>query len=212
MIKIKYDCPESDDAMSKTDCGFYCSSCSQEVFDFREKSSEEIALIKAENPSVSCGMFTAEQAVVDNRAQVHNVFKMAFAAIFLLGFNVTMLFGQSHNLESNLIVTTTEVTSSSIFISGTLKNEKGDQIEGSVTCYYGSESMEIETDDEGNFKVELPREAIGVKVELIFASHGYLLKSITIEPKASKCYTYQIELKKYKRPLLRRNRMIRGRF
>ncbi|MFT5819333.1 MAG: hypothetical protein ACI8ZM_000556 [Crocinitomix sp.] len=212
MIKIKYDCPESDVAMTKIECGVYCSSCGKQVYDFREKSMEEIALIKANNPSISCGMFTEEQAVVDSRVQVRNIFRMAFAAIFVLGLNVTMLFGQSDNLETNFIVTSTEIADASVFINGTLKSEKGDALAGSVTYYFGDESVTFETDEDGKFKVELPRKVIGQKVELIFAAHGYLLKSITIALKASKCYTYQIELKKYKRPLLRKNRMLRGRF
>ncbi len=212
MIKIKYNCPESDSAMSKTNCGFYCSSCSQDVFDFTEKSDDEIADLRANNPSISCGIFTAEQAVVDNRVRVRNLFRMAFAAIFVLGLNVSTLFGQTDNSVSDLKITTTEVTNESVFISGTIKSEKGNQIFGWISCSYGDEVVSIDSDEDGNFKIELPKDVIGHSVVLSIYASGYHLKEIELIPNSSKCYTYQIELKKYKKPFLRKNRMVRGKF
>lgn len=212
MINIKYDCPEANSEMAKTDCGFYCSSCSQEVYDFREKSIEEIAHIRANNPSVSCGIFTAEQAVINNRSGISNLFRIAFAAIFVLGLNVSTLFAQSIDQGANAIETTVEVITTNVFISGALKDEKGNRIAGWITCYYGEEVVSIDTDNDGNFEIELAKEVIGQTVVFSFSASGYHIKEIELVPKSSKCYTYQIELKQYKKPFLKRNRMIRGRF
>jgi hypothetical protein len=211
MIKIKYDCPESNSEMVKTECGFYCSSCSQDVYDFTESSSHEIAQIKRNNPSITCGVFTNEQAVINVRSKVQNIFRLAFAAIFVLGLNITSLFGQEANMESSAIVTEISVSNENIFITGTLKSEKGKQLEGWVSYYFGEESYSINTDADGNFSIELPKEALGQKLTMSFSAGGYHLKQVELELKTAKCYTYQIELKKYKRPLLRRNQ-IRGRF
>ena len=61
MINIKYNCPESAEGMSATSCGKFCTSCQQEVYDFREKTIEEIIQIKSKNPAIKCGMFTPSQ-------------------------------------------------------------------------------------------------------------------------------------------------------
>ena len=209
MIKIQYDCPESNSEMVKTDNGFYCKSCSKEVFDFTEKTKEEIAEINAKNPSISCGVFTIEQAVVDTRSRVQNIFRMAFAAIFVFGLNVSMIFGQDVNSESTAVLTKTEVSVDGVFISGELKDEKGNAIEGWIIYFYGDESISIDTDAEGKFKIELPQEAIGQTINVSFYARGYHLKELEIELKAAKCYTYQIELKKYNERLLQ-NRRTRG--
>ncbi|NOQ74221.1 MAG: hypothetical protein GQ574_19590 [Crocinitomix sp.] len=196
MIKIKYNCPESSAEMTETNCGKFCNSCQPEVHDFRKNSIEEIIQIRADNPSVKCGMFTSQQAVVDSRTAIQNVFRMAFAAIFILGFNTTMLFGQI-NTASDSLNTITETVTNKIIISGVLTDQNGGKITGKIKYTIGEEAVTVETNDQGQFEFELRHDLLGKKIVLRFYSHGYATKYITTTTELqAKCHTYQIELVK----------------
>ena len=116
MIQIKYDCPESVDLMPKTDCGIYCGSCARNIYDFRGKSLDEIAKIRTSNPEISCGVFDSQTASSDTRTTVQNVFRIAFAAIFILGFNVLTLFGQSPEIYDDSVKYSEIVSQKAIII------------------------------------------------------------------------------------------------
>jgi hypothetical protein len=196
MIKIKYSCPESSSEMQDTSCGKFCSSCQQIVYDFREKSQEEIIEIRANNPSVKCGLFTREQASVDSRTAVQNVFRMAFAAIFVLGFNATMLFGQTVNTIAlnDATVAVTDTVANKIIISGTVTNENGVGIAAEVKYFFNDEYVIIKTDEQGQFEFELPEGLLGQKINLQFYAKGFKHVYITTTNLKAKCYKHLIRL------------------
>ncbi|MFT5819332.1 MAG: hypothetical protein ACI8ZM_000555 [Crocinitomix sp.] len=210
MIKIKYNCPESSAEMLETSCGKFCNSCQREVHDFRENSIEEIIQIKANNPSIKCGMFTSQQAVVDARTAVQNVFRMAFAAIFILGFNTTMLFGQTSQTVSDSSTTTIQ-SENKIIINGSVSDHIGFALKSQIKYSIGDEYFIIETNDEGIFEFELPIELIGKNILLQFYAEGYGDKYITTEALLAKCYQYNIRLGE-KKGFSRKNRVLMGFF
>lgn len=53
---LSYKCHKSVSELSKQEMGLYCSSCSKNIIDFRDKTKREYEKIVAENKS-GCGVF-----------------------------------------------------------------------------------------------------------------------------------------------------------
>lgn len=198
MIEMLYTCPENLDKMGKTDCGLYCDSCKKEVFDFTGKSLGEIAKIQDEDPSISCGVFDSEVVVENPRTVVQNIFRIAFAAVFVLGLNVSMLFAQSPAEADNIIVKET-VEARESFITGQVFNHNGKAIAATISYYLGDEKVEFYTEKDGTFKIEIPADYAGTKLYIDFHAKGMSMQHMTIEQLSGKCYTYEIHLQKVKR-------------
>lgn len=211
MIKIKYNCPESAEGMSATSCGKFCTSCQQEVYDFRKNTVEEINQIKSENPEIKCGIFTQAQAKVDARTTTQNIFRLAFAAIFLLGFNASMLFGQTTAVVNDTLQKETQVVSGKIIIKGTITDYNGFAVKAQVKYFIGDDYFIIETDEEGNFEFELPEELLSQRVLLQFYSEGMEYKYITTDIIQAKCYYFHVQLGEKKR-FKNKNRVLMGYF
>ncbi len=211
MINIKYNCPESAQGMSATGCGKFCASCQQEVYDFRKNTVEEINQIKSENPAIKCGIFTQAQAKVDARTAVQNIFRLAFAAIFLLGFNASMLFGQTTAVVNDTLQKETQVVSGKIIIKGTITDYNGFALKAQVKYFIGDDYFIIETDEEGNFEFELPEELLSQRVLLQFYSEGMEYKYITTDIIQAKCYYFHVQLGEKKR-FKNKNRVLMGYF
>ena len=65
-IKMKYVCNEPFWKFKKLDGKeSYCKVCKKNVVDFRNYSSTELSEYKTQNPEVTCGIFTSEQAGID---------------------------------------------------------------------------------------------------------------------------------------------------
>lgn len=205
MIKIKYNCPESSSEMMETNSGRFCSSCQQNVYDFRDKSTEEIHQIREEDPSIKCGFFTKQQAIVDARTAVQNIFRMAFTAIFIMGFNTTMLFAQVNNTVSDSLITVTETLGDQIMLSGVVTNENGEPVKARIKYSYGDEHIAVETDEEGRFEIEISNELLGETILLRIYSDAFQTKYVTTEVLQTKCYFHQIQLAKKSR-----NQGVRG--
>ena len=215
MIQIKYDCPESVQEMPASDCGLYCASCAKNIFDFRGKTQDEISKIRLENPSINCGVFDAESASADSRTTVQNIFRIAFAAIFVLGFNVSTLFGQNlDNLDTT--VKYSEVVSPNAYIMGTVVNHHGKAMQVKVSyTIEGEETISFETLKDGRFEFELPAEHLGKRVHIAISADGFYSKYVTVDELKSKCHTFEVELTKAKKYRGRRRQisgMIAGKF
>ncbi len=63
---MKYVCNEPFWKFKKLDGNeSYCKVCKKNVVDFRNYSATELSEYKTQNPEVSCGVFTSEQAGID---------------------------------------------------------------------------------------------------------------------------------------------------
>lgn len=199
MIHLQYDCPEDIVNLPKNDCGFYCEACKKNVFDFRGKSLVEIAKLKSDNPTVSCGVFDAEVVKEDNRTAVQNIFRIAFAAIFVMGFNASILFSQSVNDVDANVQLLEEVKSENAYLTGTVYNQRGKAVSATLSYYINDERIEVKTDENGKFKIELPSEVLGKAFGIDVSAEGMYAKYLSIPLIESKCYTYEINLDKIKR-------------
>jgi len=199
MIQISYDCPESVSDMPKTECGLYCKTCSKDIYDFRGKSIDEISKIRLEDPTISCGVFDKEVASADTRTTVQNFFRIAFAAIFVLGFNASTLFSQSiDNLDSS--VQYTEVQAEQALVTGEIKNHHNRPLQATVKyTVKGMEAVEIEVTKDGKFEFQLDREHLGKKVYLTVSAEGFYTKYLTIDALSMKCHTFEVQMTKAKK-------------
>ena len=208
MIEIKYNCPESFDDMPKKGCELYCSVCDKNVHDFRGKTLDEIQKIKAKNPSIDCGVFDKEVSYVDTRSRVSQMFRIAFAAIFVLGFNAASLFGGQFDpveIEASSILVEEKVAEE-IFIEGTIVNHRNKPLSAKIYCTVGEEQHEFLSAEDGTFKIQFDREYIGKNMTISFYADGMYSKSVFIDALVAKCYVYEIQMEKYKRPKRRYRR------
>jgi hypothetical protein len=195
--------------MEPTESGLYCESCAKNIVDFRGKSVEEISKIRTENPRISCGVFDSEAASADSRTSVQNIFRIAFAAIFVLGFNVTTLFGQSLD-ASYTSVKYTEVVAQNASIMGAVINHHGKPLAAKVAYKIkGGETISFETLKDGLFEFELPALHLGKQVYISIMAEGFYTKYLSIDNLTSKCHIFEAQLSKAKKPK-RRNRHVSG--
>ena len=155
-FQIKYNCPESLSDMPETQCGFYCEMCKKEIFDFRGKSLGDIKAIQAKE-NVQCGIFDAEIAEEKAVTRLQSIFRFAFAAVFILGFNANMLFGQTKLNYPVVEDTTEEVNTQTVIIRGTVYNHRDKPIKASYSHYLDGANFEVETSEDGSFEIQLPK-------------------------------------------------------
>lgn len=211
MIDLLYSCPEDFDKMNPTKCGVYCDACKKEVIDFRGKSLEEIEAYSLENPGRTCGIFDAYMVKENSRTTVQNIFRIAFAAVFIFGLNTSIVFGQREvQFEEPSIVQVEEEPSKTAFISGKIMNKRGKGIKGSIMWYDETGRVVIESDDKGNFYFEFPERMMGKKISLSIRAEEKKTEYITIEALSNKCYTYEVRLEKKKKVKYRRRHMMYG--
>ena len=198
MIKLGYDCPEEVEKMPESSCGFFCDACQRDVYDFRGKTFSEIQQIRKDDPSIKCGVFDDEVVYEDSRTIVNTLFRIAFAAVFILGFNASMLFGQTRvNYPED--AQRTEVSSEKIIIKGTVTNTKGKAINDAVINYYvGEEILELTVNKDGEFTFELPTNLKGEYFYFDVQAKGWSSHYEGIDQLEMKTYSFKIQLEKYK--------------
>ena len=208
MIQLQFNCPEELENMHKNSCGFYCDSCKKEVVDFRGKSLEEIHEYRKENPTIECGVFNHDVVKVNPKTIVHTIFRMAFAAVFVLGFNASVLFSQEvTDADSNVNVVKVE-PSQIAYISGKVLNHIGKPIKSTITYVMTDTRYEISTNEKGDFYFELPSELIGKSFKFELHAKGMYTKYLSVSTLAGKCYTFQVQMSKANR---RRKSYVMGR-
>ena len=195
MIKLSYSCPEDLNSATRTDRGQFCGACQIDVYDFRGKSSAEIKEILDNNSSIRCGTFDSSQAEQDVVTKVNWFFRLAFAAVFILGLGVNTVFGQSDCKTGENIVVTEIVQYNSIQIKGTIFGDDKMPI-SNVTIWYESSDEEamVISDKNGNFTLDLSDECHGQEIIIYFSHHSYKEKTLTIESLEVKQYIVKVKL------------------
>ncbi|MBD3638596.1 MAG: carboxypeptidase regulatory-like domain-containing protein [Crocinitomicaceae bacterium] len=197
MIRIKYNCPESLDQMPKTECGFYCDTCSKNIYDFRGNTFEEIEQITKEQ-HIRCGIFDRDMAKPEEKSRFQTIFRLAFAAVFLLGFNASMLFGQTQVHYPADPVQSNSVDTTKIILKGTVYDHNGNPIKAHLSYFDIDEVFYFETNDRGEYEVELSR-ALADKFYLTANAEDMESKYLTITlGEEGTTFTVDIHMEEYK--------------
>lgn len=180
MINLSFSCPENLNAMPKTDCGRYCTSCQREIFDFTGKSSTEINKILRENPQIKCGIFDPTQVKKDPVSKVNRIFRLAFAAVFFFGISSNAVFGQEDQKSDTTIVQKV-FESNTIIITGTVTGPDSlPQPFTKVWIVHKNIVIGVVTDMEGKYKLELQDDLNWQNIELHFKFIGYVEQEVII--------------------------------
>jgi len=199
-IQLKYDCPESLTGMPKTDCGFYCSSCDKEVHDFRGKSLATIDRIKSEGNGIHCGIFDANQIRTDVKSKFDSIFRVAFVAVFILGFNSSFLYSQGNCAAERSSLVSQQMESNTIQISGIIYNHKSKPVRGLVTYHFKNDlSIDLIANEKGEFIINLPADALGELLYLSFKYKGMYERFDSVYLVEPKTYFLEIHLNKVRK-------------
>jgi hypothetical protein len=97
-LKVSHPCPYLLSRMKKDGDNFFCEGCNKTIFDFRDKSLDEIQCIANKN---ICGIFTSNQLPGQQKMKFSK--QIIFYGLTILsyfGFSVRPLIAQSYNDRS----------------------------------------------------------------------------------------------------------------
>ncbi|MCG8577357.1 MAG: hypothetical protein MI810_20910 [Flavobacteriales bacterium] len=198
MIELGYPCPEDVTAMPKTNCGHYCQTCSKDLIDFRNKSAEETKEILMKDQSIKCGIFRPDQMKNQSKDQVSSLFRIAFAAIFVLGFNLNVLFGQSCGPnEFNHNVKIERIEAQELKIDGRVFGIDKTELEGAEISYVFNETRYLAVADEnGYFDLEVAGGMQGKNIEIMISYGGMESEMVFLTKVENQQYYLTINLSK----------------
>ncbi len=195
MIQLGYPCPENVASMPKTGCGNYCTTCTKNIVDFREKTNEEVKTFLSENKSVTCGIFAPEHVQNPVKNEVSSMFRIAFAAVFVFGFNVNVLFGQDRcKIQVQDGVRVEFVKQSDITIVGKIL-QFGQAIgSAEVSLDLDGEHFSFRCDETGVFLLKNFNHLRGKTVDLYFSAPGVETQFVSLENIESGLYKIEADL------------------
>jgi hypothetical protein len=179
MIDLTFSCPQDITSMPKTSCGFFCIGCKKEVVDFRKFSDDEIQKYSKENKEKICGVFNSTQLVSPLKSDVLSIFRIAFAAIFILGINTTQLFAQD-SIATAII--NPIFSDSTFFIEGQIFDEDSISMPfAKVYVVTSDATFGCMTDFEGKYRLAVPGKYIGQSFKLCVSFITYSAHAIHFE-------------------------------
>ena len=195
MIQLGYPCPENVAGMPKTGCGNYCTTCTKNIVDFRGKSTAEVKQFLSENKSVTCGIFAPEHVKDPVKNEVSSMFRIAFAAIFVLGFNVNMLFGQTQcTTQPSEGVKVDFVKQTGITIAGKVL-QYGAIVSGCTVSFdVDGQHYSAQCNAEGLFLMKNFNHLSGKTIDLYFSADGMDTEWLKLENIESGLYKIEVDL------------------
>jgi len=190
-IKIPEPCHEDWSKMTPTEKGKFCASCKKEVFDFTNYSDYELVRKLDRNESI-CGRFKETQLNKEIKSlKRRNHTKVGLAASFMALFSVsTPFFSQEgvHEIEvrdsiSDNLNAVAKNRNDFITIKGVVFDDVGG-LPGASIIIKGK-MIGTETDFDGNFSIEIPKESFKEEVVLTFSFVGMKTKEIIINSKTN---------------------------
>ena len=88
MFQLKFNCPMDSNKMPKQKNGFYCKVCNKSIIDFTKMENAKIKTILAEQTEAICGVYKKDTISNPKTSQLSSAFRLAFAAIFILGLSL----------------------------------------------------------------------------------------------------------------------------
>ena len=198
MLELGYPCPENVASMEKTSCGNYCTTCAKEIMDFREKTNEETKRILEADKSISCGIFRPDQMTHQTVDHVSSLFRIAFAAVFIFGFNMNVLFAQNCEPVCTDKIDVELVKSESISITGKVYGVEANELVGATISFYiGDTYYNVRSDENGYFDLKVDPKIIGKELNVTFSYPGLEGESIQFNPVQKGDYSLSVNLTEY---------------
>ena len=173
-LSIKNPCNANLKEMQKTNSGFFCSLCNKDVFDFTNKSKNEIeAFLNSKKGENACGKFLSSQISTSavNNFKINLPIKYIFLATLLYGKSV---FSQNNpeKTKSKISVHNTQKpttrvtlgmpaqTLNSFTIKGQLiiNNPEVKHYQKDLEVYFLGANKDAIKNDDGNFKTDVALE------------------------------------------------------
>jgi hypothetical protein len=199
-LSIPEPCHENWDNMTPVHKGRHCAACSKTVYDFTNKTSEDIVKAYLNNQNL-CGRFKGNQLnkeLVYSRKETNSFRTLLASGIFsFLTFGIYDSFSQNkQTLEQTDMLQQPTVKgkpATSILntkmISGTITDENGLPLPG-VNIIIKGTSIGTQTDFDGNYKITVEK---GQQVSYSFL--GYITKDIVIGDKSK--YNFSMEVDEF---------------
>lgn len=196
-LSIPEPCHENWDNMNPVKQGRHCASCSKTVYDFTNKTSEDIVKAFLNNHNL-CGRFKGNQLnkeLVYSRKETNSFRTLLASGIFsFLTFGIYDGFSQNkQTLEQTDMLQQPTIKgkpATSILntkmISGTIADENGIPLPGVNIIVKGS-TTGTQTDFDGNYKITAEKGQL-----LSYSFLGYVTKEIVIGDKS--VYNFSLEV------------------
>ncbi len=188
LLNIQDPCNEKWNTMQPHDRGKFCLQCSKEVIDFTKLDNTEIIQIIEQSKSRICGRMSVSQLdrLIEipskkNRSKLRKV----LTAIFLIGSTGSIFASPLVSKANSLNVSKNESNYKRIDIkkhirTDSLKNTlKGQVLTESEEPIPGADifikelNVEIETDLEGNFSINLPENFTNDSITIVIKYPGF---------------------------------------
>ena len=215
-LHIAAPCHEDWGAMTPTDMGKFCTSCSKQVVDFTVMSDTQILKFLAEHKGGLCGRFDAGQLsrpLVEPAVSKQKSWYLALALPFSLF--VQKCFGQKEEITMGKPAVKVEhkspakcgiimgapiapVLTEWITLHGIIKDEKGNAVENASVKVKGT-LYSCVADSAGRFSVKMRREKDSVVLKVSSIGYQPMEKKVSLEEAKSElvliCKSAEVQLR-----------------
>lgn len=198
ILKIENPCTEHWGTMSKNDFGRHCKSCSKDVVDFSHLSDGEIIKYLSQNNSdKTCGRLESHQLnrIIKAETEKRLKYNRIVAALLLIGTTKVSVAQDKNKVQKQqtAISENKSVSSKSIqqqnlqdslrkVIEGVVIAEEDKLTIPGVHIKINGSNLGAITDAQGKFKLPIPDDLYGKKLELQLNSLGFKTLVIQINP------------------------------
>lgn len=215
----KKRCHENWHQMTPVEKGSHCQKCDKVVFDFRDKSVEEIIAIHHQNKGKACGVYSKERVnitkpIVTHKKESSSLMAAGFTALLALGateakaqpphpptvavtpFIVEKPVGTSVSKEEEVIVNKDLENQEKVIISGYVYNapQKGNPIEiPFANILIEGRSIGVNSNLEGYYELdvtELAKENSKITLAISYVGYQTQYKEIEIQESAKMDFTF----------------------
>ncbi|MGB1104384.1 MAG: hypothetical protein ACPG21_12265 [Crocinitomicaceae bacterium] len=198
MAELLYNCSKFERDLKPQKVGFYCRSCDRCIIDFRGKTADEIRNIQSKTDRPVCGVFDEFQITNKTASKIHSWFKLAFAAVFVVGltFNAS---GQVADSTVTKQISIDQQHDQSVVFQGVVSDaETGEPVPiARVYLKYGGNEYLVRTNFDGEYRLRIDQElAVGDQFDLYFTGIFYdsLMVKVSVTDQKQNMYVVNAQL------------------
>jgi hypothetical protein len=197
-IRIEQPCREDWDQMTPTATGKFCAACEKNVTDFTSMTDNEILSFLENHTGKLCGQLRGSQlnrVIVQTKLQGRNYRLNAFFAALLFAGGAGSLMAQApaqppyipnvviEKHPTGPVCIKVPETKEKLVLKAALVDTLLNQNVASAVIQIAGTNSGAETDEHGNFVLEIPDSLAGDSVTLWCYNPGYFRQTVTIAVK-----------------------------